>query len=274
MWIYIWDSNISGIYIWEWKDSYEAMQWPCPSGFHVPKNSEFSSLRTAMNSLWITTSNGNCCKTYLKMPFSWIRNGSSWVAANLWSSSWYWTCDEAYWNWYSYYWLISSSMFTKVGNARNYWYLVRPFKDIPVVPSGTWTTLYAWIWNAWIFHNATDWLISISSDWETRITIADKNVWATTVYNDWDTLSEANCWNFFQRWNNYWFPRTWSVTTSATSIDLTNYWPWNYYSSSTFITASPLDSSNNKDLRWWETWITKKWNVIEVYQGTTKIRPV
>ena len=91
----------------------------------------------------------------------------------------------------------------------------------------------------------------------------DKNLWATTVWNSWDTLSEANCWKYYQRWNNYWFPRTWTVTTSSTQVDASTYWPWNYYSSNTFIIYSwAWDSTGNGNLWWWVTWVVTLDNVI------------
>lgn len=153
-----------------------------------------------------------------------------------------------------------------ISTPKNGWYSLRWFKDAPEIPDNTWTILYDWSstspW-AWVFYNSVLWLISISWNGTTWYTIADKNVWATTVYNSWDALSEANCGKFFQRWNNYWFPWTWTITTSATKIDATNYWPWNYYSSSAFITwSSGWDSSNNSNLRWWETWIQTLTNAI------------
>lgn len=120
--------------------------------------------------------------------------------------------------------------------------------------------IYMWrevqpITTAWIYQNATLWLISLSSDGSTWLTIADKNLWATTVWNDGDTLSEANCGKYYQWGNNYWFPRTWSVTTSSTKVDASNYWPWNYYSSSTFITAyNRWDTTDNWNLWGWVTW--------------------
>ena len=115
--------------------------------------------------------------------------------------------------------------------------------------------IYMWrevtpITTAWIYHNASLWLISLSSDGSTRYTIADKNLWATTVYNYWDTLSAANCWKYYQRWNNYWFPFSWSVTTSSSQVNASSYWPWNYYNSSTFIKHYQWDSSWNTNLRW------------------------
>jgi hypothetical protein len=106
----------------------------------------------------------------------------------------------------------------------------------------------------------------LSSDWTEWITIADKNLWATTVYNKWDTLTSSNSWNLYQRWNNYWFSSTWTITTSSTRVDASNYWPWNYYSGSTFIAANsaPWDwsSVDNPNLRWWETWLVIKWNEV------------
>lgn len=104
----------------------------------------------------------------------------------------------------------------------------------------------------WIYHNANLWLISLSSDWTNWITITDKNLWATTVYNSGDTISEANAWKFYQRWNNYWFPADWSVATSSTIVNAGSYWPNNYYSSSTFITWSYWDTSYNANL-WGDT---------------------
>jgi len=110
----------------------------------------------------------------------------------------------------------------------------------------------------WIYHNSDLWLISLSSDWTNWVTIADKNLWATQVRNDGDTLSEANCGKYYQWWNNYGFPYTWSVTTSSTRVNADTYWPWNYYSSSTFITRSSYpvrrDSWDNANLWWWVTW--------------------
>ena len=86
--------------------------------------------------------------------------------------------------------------------------------------------------------------------------MADKNLWATTVYSSGNTLSEANCGYLYQWWNNYAFPWSWSVTTSSTLVNASSYWPGNYYSSSTFITVSsnPRDWSSvqNNDL-WWDT---------------------
>ena len=119
----------------------------------------------------------------------------------------------------------------------------------------------------WIYHNTTLGLISLSSNWSTWLTIADKNLWATQVRNDGDTLSESNCGKFYQWGNNYWFPATWPTITSSTAVNAGTYWPWNYYSSSTFITGAYWDSSYNRNL-WGEvTWTyeAKQWPCFSWY---------
>lgn len=109
-----------------------------------------------------------------------------------------------------------------------------------------------YITTPWIYHNPDLWLISLSSNWTNWITIADKNLWATTVWSSWDTLDESNCGKFYQQWNNFGFPHTWPVTTSNTQVNASTYWPWNYYSSNVFITSNSdgWDNSDNKNL-WW-----------------------
>lgn len=114
--------------------------------------------------------------------------------------------------------------------------------------------IYMWreaqpITTAWIYHNAEQGLISLSSDGSNWLTIADKNLWATST----DVTSSASYWYYYQRWNNYWFPTTWSVTTSSTAVNASSYWPNNYYSNSTWRTSTTWDSSNNTNLRWDDT---------------------
>lgn len=252
MWLRYWGKMV---------DDYSAMRWPCPSGFHVPMSSERTSIQTKMGELWIVNNRGAEWRDNFKMPYPWNRALWTGEHTDQWGHWYYWTC-------------------TKYSNERNRlfsiyptgagmwqwrwadWFSIRPFKDTPVIPDSNWTTLYAWTGDAGIFHNSTLWLISISSDWTTWITIADKNLWATTVYNNWNTLSQDNCGNFYQRWNNYWFPFTWSITISSTLVDAGDYWPWNYYSSSTFITisTSPYNWSSvkNTNLRWWDTWVQQR----------------
>ena len=115
----------------------------------------------------------------------------------------------------------------------------------------------------WIYHNATLWLISMSSDGSTRYTIADKNLWATST----DITSTDSYGNYYQWWNNYWFVYWWTPTTSSSTVDASTYWPWNYYSSSTFRRVARWDSSNNTNLRWetTNTNVARRWPCPEWY---------
>lgn len=248
----------TGIGVWT---DYSAMRWPCPDGFHVPKAVERIRVFNSWITLWAWTSTWwNNASTYLKLPFAGYRLPTS-STYNQGTNWYYQTCGFE-----ASRWLFMSISESLVPDAPNYMtttyaHSLRPFKDIPSIPDSSWTVLYQWTWTAWIYHNSQLWLISISSDWTTRYTIADKNLWATAVYNFWDTLSQSNCGNYYQWWNNYWFPRTWSVTTSSTRVDASWYWP-SSYNSSTFITAQWFnrDTSNNANLWWWVTWaITYNW---------------
>jgi hypothetical protein len=202
----------------------------------------------------------------LHMPFAGCRNFSS---ADIkfqnsdgyyWSSSPYGSDNPIY---ASNLYLISSKAFLNSGTYRPNAFSVRCFKNSFEVPTSSWTAITWTLWSAWIFRDTVNWLISITGDGSTWYTIQDKNLWATTVYSDWDTLSEANCGKYYQRWNNYWFAWTWSITTSSTQVNASTYWPWNYYNSSTFITwNNDWSSVQNDNLRWWETWIIFWWKFV------------
>jgi len=150
------------------------------------------------------------------------------------------------------------------------WRLTDWTYNYPLVSStdiNNWTTIInsvkaSWISNATITHDTTNWEITIRNG-DYSITIADKNLWATSVYNTWDTLSETNCGKYYQWWNNYWFAWSWTLTdTSNTKVDTSGYWPSNYYSSNIFINLS-WDWSNpsNNNLRWstTNTEVARQW---------------
>jgi len=245
------------------------MQWPCPDEFHIPTRTEWKNIHDIWYALgawdyqsWQWMSN------MLKLPMAWCRysNTETW---EVWSAWRYRSCS--YVNHYYWYELtFSSSVNWAHDTSRSGWNYIRAFKDNPIVPTSSWTVLYQWTWSAGIFRDSSLWLISLSSDWTTWITIQDKNLGATTVWNSWDTLSEANCWNVFQWWNNNPFPWTQSsgtITTSSTAVSVEWYWPWNYYSSNTWITASPWQlTTDENNLRWWVTqwtWVSQiSWNLV------------
>ena len=244
---------------------YSAVKWPCPNWYHIPSREENAAIVDAMTALGINTANWACMKTYLKMPYAWFRNQSSGAATAQWTGWRYWSYLRLNVNTASVLSFQSNTNGNSNANAA-YGMSIRPFKNDAVIPDNTWTTLFDWssiATGAWIFHNTTDGIISISADGTNWITIADKNLWATVVYNDWDTLSESNAGWYFQHWNNYMFPFTWSVTTSSTKVDATDYWPWNYYSSSTFIAVTgDWSSVYNSNLWWGDTWVITVNNVI------------
>ena len=274
--VYDWTNwNVTGkeynagtwIEIWTIQD-YSAMQWPAPDGFHVPLTTEWQAVKDIWTALGGWSSDWTNFWIALKLPFAGFRSYSSARVYSQDSYGYYWSSSRYDAN-YAYHLNFNSSDITpqSSGYSRACGFSVRCFKDTPTIPTLSWTKLY-WtsIEAGWIFWSSTDWLISLSSDWTDWITIADKNLGATTVWNSGDTLSEANCWKYYQWGNNYGFPRTWSVTTSSTQVDASTYWPWNYYSSSTFITrsSSPYrwDTTDNWNLWWWETWVVTLDNVI------------
>jgi len=246
--------------MWVYLPWWYATQWPCPDGFHVPTKDELQSLYNIWVALWGATS-GTWWTNFwiaLKLPFAWRRNTNSDVYAQ---GSWWHYASAVLWNNIYYLYFTSSNLKSPSASTATptLGYSIRAFRNSPVVPTSSWTKMY-WtsIKSWWIFRSSADGLVSLSSNWNTWVTIQDKNLWATQVWNSWDTLSEANCGKYYQRWNNYGFPRTWSVTTSGTRVTISGYWPWNYYSSSTFITNSEGNprwyNSSVDNLRWWVDW--------------------
>lgn len=236
MWVYIWNDD----YL-----DYSAMRGPCPEGFHVPTVSEAQTLVSMKNVLSFDYA------TYLHSPSCW------WVYPD-WdryaNEGWWWLCETS--NLWSS-WRIIYQGWAITEYWASHWFSIRPFKDKAVVPDNSrtrefdWSSVASW---AWVFHNTSLWLISISADWINWITIADKNLWATTVWNSWNSMSQSNVWKYYQRWNNYGFNRG-SQSARAGTVNTTWYWPWNYYSSSTrYIGVWDTSSEHwydpiNRDLR-------------------------
>ena len=257
--VYLWDTKVR-----PWLVNF-ATQWPCPDGFHIPQSSERTNIFNAWESIWAWNLSGDTNAknrkiiNYLKLPTHWARSGSDGSASTSQANGYY--ASPIWYDSSNCYVLriprdtnsLDVSSTNRFTNGTN----IRPFRNEPVVPNSSWTVLYQWTWTAGIYHSSTLWLISISSNWTTRYTIADKNLGATTTFDAWDATQTAeNCGGQFQWGNNYMFPFSWTVTTSTARVDATNYWPWNYYSDSTFRrrTSSPYswDTSGNKNLRWWE----------------------
>ena len=85
----------------------------------------------------------------------------------------------------------------------------------------------------------------------------DKNLWATSN----DVNSQDSYGYYYQWWNNYGFPRNWDINISSTQVDASGYWPNNPYLSNIFIIGSKWDSSENRNLWWWNSTsiLDKQW---------------
>lgn len=254
------------------------MQGPCPNGFHIPLDSEWTSVLNIMTTLeWLIQNNASmvAISTQLHLPLAWFLSPTGTrPGATQYRTYWrYQTATAAVDNTGSVpiyqakvLTLITSSPYFEISLPRRaFGGSIRAFKDVPVEPDSSWTTIFDWSstaeW-AWIFWDTTEWLISLSLDWENWITMADKNVWATAVW-DYSTAtswySAANCGSFFQRWNN--FPQPWTASStyspySSIKIDTTGYGPWNYFYQdiAIIIWASPdsdWSSVDNPNLWGW-----------------------
>lgn len=274
---YVDDHAWAGYNAWEWISigdvSMNARKWPCPEWWHVPSTSEWSFIETVLFNLWVVVreySSGwrsNAIR-YLHIPMAWFRI-NTWIAndgvsVELQASDWY-VC----------FWDISDesdpdiTVSNRIACSRGWW--IRPFKDTYEAPTSSWTVVVWSLWSNWVFYNQTEWLISVSN-WQTWYTMSDKNLWATVVYNYWDTINEANSWYFYQFWNNHWFPwvgNSSTVTVSTTAVDITWYWPNNYYNSDTFVWITWPQSQQAQwwiwdwsDLWWGVSWTISQENVI------------
>ena len=176
--IYVWDkelkslskgtTSVKEVYVWDTKirPTWPNTQWPCPDGYHVPTSTEMGNLMTIAN-WWILD--------YLKLPKTWyVSYNTQWKS---WGQYWYlWTANRGYSA------FISSNSSYRISNwdvSIWCWLFIRPFKNEPVTPDASWTTLKSWTWWSWIYWKESLWLISASSEWNTWITITDKNLWAT-----------------------------------------------------------------------------------------------
>lgn len=86
-----------------------------------------------------------------------------------------------------------------------------------------------------IYHNPTLWLITICYALWDVLTITDKNLGQTEIY-DFDTSirTDATMWYRFQWGNNYWWNYSETLVGVEQQVDTTWYWPGNYYSSNIY----------------------------------------
>lgn len=217
---------------------------------HIPTNNEFWTVKEIMD--WLYLQQWYNYHIKLHMPPAWRRITST--LSDVGTVADYWTSAYASWtNAYHQAFTNDSAPVANQYTRRSSWFSIRCFLDTYVEPDST-RTVEAWeLWQAWIFHNAELWIISLTDGNDRNITMRDKNVWATVVYNYWDTMTEDNCGKMFQWWNYYWFNSTWTLSKISTTRVSTTWYGWdNPYSNDTYIerTSSPYDRSNpsNNDL--------------------------
>ena len=263
MGISAWTNPIQHVYLWG--PDYTPIQGPCNSGFHIPSTAE----RTAvLNVIWTSWDN---YFTYLYIPKCWYRDRKTTNIITTYWFSRYWTYDMSAKDKANCWGIESTNVAQMYADDKPAnWYPIRAFKDTPVAPDSNWTeTISNKVW-----YNATLWLISIKN-WGGWITMQDKNVWATVVYNNGDTVNDSNTGSFFQFWNNYWFPYSGSLTTYTSLQDTTGYGWQNQYSNNHFVKINSNNwfSNTNNDIWGWVTGILQK-EYRAVYRGTTQIRPI
>lgn len=259
-----WNTDWALEYNWNLRANSTTKQGPAPDWYHVPSKDDFSSMMTILKNIkpiavWVIAE----YIRWLKIPLAWYlyynnpnQVTDQWERAILWSTTIDASVSTQYLN-RSYSLALSNTSYSVWTGSRANWCSVRCFRNEPIAPDNTWTTIYE-DWNKWVYRNAWLELITIT-DWNNMISMQDKNLWAVAVYSNWDTLSEANCWYYFQRWNNYGFPGIWytdTIQTSPTQVDATNYWP--YYEWQVFrIQNSDWTNPANPNLWWWIANTTK-----------------
>ncbi len=244
---------------------YSAIQWPCDSGFHIPSTSEWEAVINTVGTVWADYF------TYLHIPKCWYRDRKTTNIITTYWFSRYW-CNTMTAKDKADCWGIEQTDLVQMylDDKPANWYPIRAFKDAPVAPDSNWTeTISGKVW-----YNATLWLISIKN-WGEWITMQDKNVWATVVYNNGDTVDNNNAGSFFQFWNYYWFPYSGTLSTYTSLQDTTGYGWQNPYSDNHFVKINSNNwfSNTNNDIWGWVTWVIQK-ECSAVYRGTTQIRPI
>lgn len=209
-------------YIWN-EDSSSFIEW-----WRVWDLSDFTNMLdivAALNNSWYSVWSNE-----LLMPNVWYISYSSWNFVGASSYIWLTSVDWASWVTLN---LRTSDMKLVADWYRGYWQFVRPILDTFYMPDSSWTTIVWTIWWDWIFHNPNLEVITLMAGPQ-KLSIADKNLWATQAWYPWDSATPSNYGKFYQWWNCYWFPASW-FNKSNQRVDTTWYWWAVTYSSDTFI---------------------------------------
>ena len=196
--------------------------------FHLPTQAERQSLLDLCTTIWICTHNtrntsgittGSFAnvKVALLLPYTWYRSFQTWIAG---PGAWnYWAAwapisssgaMKAIAYWYRFFIRDNGAAYctpesTQAKFSTTYWLPIRLFADTSVVPDSTRTTIMT---GAYL--NENDNIITIT-DWQTYITIADRNVGAKERRYPSREVTDANSWYLFQRGNMHPFPRSGAI---------------------------------------------------------------
>jgi hypothetical protein len=85
--------------------------------------------------------------------------------------------------------------------------------------------------------------------------IMDRNLWATATYNqNYSSPNNTSYWFYYQWWNNYWFPTTWSlanITTTQVPYDVWSKYVPSKYANGVFV--------RGVQWMWWATTTDNIW---------------
>ncbi len=180
-------------------------------------------------------------------------DAGKWVAAKMSVNSCVLTGDSfAYssnisWSWFA----VTALSESKKGNTSNCLWVVdsnnAPFQNQGVLNPGSTASAWGqsdssktpWVYYIWDQIMITNWTP------EGTYVIRNRNVWASISGT---TAASYGC--HFQWWNNYCFSAAWTVPTTESLVDASNYWPpINRYNHGIFIISktTPFDWSNKQN---------------------------
>lgn len=108
----------------------------------MPSRNEWIDLFETLITTFSMARDATTIGTYLKMPLAGNRNYSSSNVGGKGSIGYYWSSTPYSTNRAYYLEAYSSSLYRQNMGARGYAHSVRCFKDTPVAPDSSWTTLY------------------------------------------------------------------------------------------------------------------------------------
>jgi len=109
---------------WNTTNTSEARQWPCPTWYHVPSQSEWSGIVTA----WQWWTNWASMQTALKLPFAGLRSRGTGSFRNGGSQGYYWSSSPYSYNGY-YLFFNSSDIIPSYATRRANGLSIRCFKN-------------------------------------------------------------------------------------------------------------------------------------------------